>query len=191
MPVRRGRRATRADVRCPCSGWTPALPVLSDGAPSADSVYSRSRTPQAAHMSRSRLSRINGVPRCPGRDIITIRRRSSGMGCTVPGMTEIGTDWRAVDGVASGWFDAPPPTAGAAPARRLPPSGPRPAVTGSGCSAPSPSPCSPSSAPQGKASVMIAISEPAPPAAEPTRCSARDACSTSSSPPCQNTRCDP
>src|SRR5215211_6725779 len=28
------------------------------------------------------------------------------MGSTVPGMTEIGTDWWVVDGVATAWFDA-------------------------------------------------------------------------------------
>jgi len=29
------------------------------------------------------------------------------MGSTVPGMTELGTDWRVVGGVATAWFDAP------------------------------------------------------------------------------------
>ena len=29
------------------------------------------------------------------------------MGCRVPGMTELGTDWRVIDGVATAWFDAP------------------------------------------------------------------------------------
>lgn len=42
------------------------------------------------------------------------RWRSSGMGSTVPGMTEIGTDWRVVDGVATAWFDAPSLVEGAA-----------------------------------------------------------------------------
>ena len=41
------------------------------------------------------------------------------MGTTVPGMTEIGTDWRVVDGVATAWFDAPSLLEGAALARRI------------------------------------------------------------------------
>lgn len=41
------------------------------------------------------------------------------MGCTVPGMTEIGTDWRVVDGVATAWFDAPSLIEGAALAGRI------------------------------------------------------------------------
>src|SRR3954471_9519072 len=41
------------------------------------------------------------------------------MGSTVPGMTEIGTDWRVVDGVATAWFDAPSLIAGAALAGRI------------------------------------------------------------------------
>ena len=56
---------------------------------------------------------------CRGRDILTIRRRSSGLGSTVPGMTEIGTDWRVVDGVATAWFDAPSLIEGAALAGRV------------------------------------------------------------------------
>src|SRR6201999_2404215 len=40
-------------------------------------------------------------------------------GTTVPGMTEIGTDWRVVDGVATAWFDAPSPIEGAALAGRI------------------------------------------------------------------------
>ena len=41
------------------------------------------------------------------------------MGFTVPGMTEIGTDWRVVDGVATAWFDAPSLIEGAALAGRI------------------------------------------------------------------------
>jgi hypothetical protein len=41
------------------------------------------------------------------------------MGSTVPVMTEFGTDWRVVDGVATGWFDAPSMTEGAALAGRI------------------------------------------------------------------------
>ncbi len=41
------------------------------------------------------------------------------MGCTVPGMTEIGTDWRVVDGVATAWFEAPSLIEGAALAGRI------------------------------------------------------------------------
>src|SRR5262249_19416284 len=46
-------------------------------------------------------------------------RTSSGMGSTVPSMTEIGTDWRLVDGVATAWFDAPSLMEGAALAGRI------------------------------------------------------------------------
>src|SRR5256885_16984340 len=38
---------------------------------------------------------------------------------TVPGMTEVGTDWRVVDGVATAWFDAPSLIEGAALAGRI------------------------------------------------------------------------
>ena len=38
---------------------------------------------------------------------------------TVPGITEIGTDWRVVDGVATAWFDAPSLIEGAALAGRI------------------------------------------------------------------------
>src|SRR2546430_3758236 len=41
------------------------------------------------------------------------------MGSTVPGMTEVGTDWRVVDGVATAWFDAPSLIEGAALAGRI------------------------------------------------------------------------
>src|SRR6185503_17251380 len=41
------------------------------------------------------------------------------MGATVPGMTEIGTDWRVVDGGATAWFDAPSLIEGAALAGRI------------------------------------------------------------------------
>ena len=41
------------------------------------------------------------------------------MGCTVPGMTEVGTDWRVVDGVATAWFDVPLLIEGAAVAGRI------------------------------------------------------------------------
>src|SRR5256714_2180420 len=41
------------------------------------------------------------------------------MGSTVPGMTEVGTDWRMVDGVATAWFDAPSLIEGAALAGRI------------------------------------------------------------------------
>ena len=41
------------------------------------------------------------------------------MGATVPGMAEIGTDWRVVDGVATAWFDAPSLIEGAALAGRI------------------------------------------------------------------------
>src|SRR4029450_11801901 len=41
------------------------------------------------------------------------------MGSTVPGMTEIGTDWRGVDGVATAWFDAPSLIEGAALTGRI------------------------------------------------------------------------
>lgn len=37
----------------------------------------------------------------------------------MPNMTEIGTDWRVVDGVATAWFDAPSLTEGAALASRI------------------------------------------------------------------------
>ena len=40
------------------------------------------------------------------------------MGSTVPGMTEIGTDWRVVGGVTTAWFDAPSLIEGAALAGR-------------------------------------------------------------------------
>src|SRR5215203_4450347 len=38
----------------------------------------------------------------------------SGMRSTVPDMTELGTDWRVVDGVATAWFDAASLVEGAA-----------------------------------------------------------------------------
>ena len=41
------------------------------------------------------------------------------MGSTVPGTTEIGADWRVVDGVATAWFDAASPIEGAALAGRI------------------------------------------------------------------------
>ena len=41
------------------------------------------------------------------------------MGATVPGMTEIGADWRVLDGVATAWFDAPSLIEGAALAGRI------------------------------------------------------------------------
>jgi hypothetical protein len=41
------------------------------------------------------------------------------MGSTVPGMTESGTDWRVVDGVATAWFDAPSLIEGSALAGRI------------------------------------------------------------------------
>ena len=41
------------------------------------------------------------------------------MGCTVPGLTGVGTDWRVVDGVVTAWFDAPSLIEGAALARRI------------------------------------------------------------------------
>ena len=41
------------------------------------------------------------------------------MGSTVPGMAEIGADWRVVDGVATAWFDAPSLIEGAALAGRI------------------------------------------------------------------------
>lgn len=41
------------------------------------------------------------------------------MGSTVPSMSEIGTDWRVVDCVATAWFDAPSLTEGAALAGRI------------------------------------------------------------------------
>ena len=41
------------------------------------------------------------------------------MGVTVPGVTEIGTDWRVVDGVATAWFDTPSLIEGAALALSL------------------------------------------------------------------------
>jgi len=34
-----------------------------------------------------------------------VRKEIVRNGSTVPGMTEIGTDWRVVDGVATAWFD--------------------------------------------------------------------------------------
>src|SRR6188508_3307419 len=37
----------------------------------------------------------------------------------MPGMTQIGTDWRVVDGVATAWFDAPSLIDGAALAGRI------------------------------------------------------------------------
>src|SRR4026209_349497 len=51
--------------------------------------------------------------------MITSGRRPSGMGSTVPGMTEIGADWRMVDGAATAWFDAPSLIEGAALAGRI------------------------------------------------------------------------
>jgi hypothetical protein len=42
------------------------------------------------------------------------------MGITIPGMTEIGTDWRVIDGVATAWFDASSLIEGAALAGRIP-----------------------------------------------------------------------
>ena len=45
--------------------------------------------------------------------------RASGMGTDGAGMTELGTDWRVVDGVASAWFDAPSLIEGAALAGRI------------------------------------------------------------------------
>ncbi len=50
---------------------------------------------------------------------VTVPDVRVGMGCTVPGMTEIGTDWRVVDGVATTWFDAPSLVEGAALAGRI------------------------------------------------------------------------
>jgi hypothetical protein len=41
------------------------------------------------------------------------------MGSTVPGMTEIGADWRVVDGVVTAWFDAPSLVEGAALVERI------------------------------------------------------------------------
>ena len=41
------------------------------------------------------------------------------MGVTVPGMTEIGTDWRVVDGVPTAWFDSPSLIEGVALAGRI------------------------------------------------------------------------
>ena len=41
------------------------------------------------------------------------------MGSKVPGMTELGTDWRVIDGVATAWFDAPSLIEGAALAGRI------------------------------------------------------------------------
>ena len=41
------------------------------------------------------------------------------MGSTVPDMTEIGTDWRVVDGLATAWFDAPSLIEGVALAGRI------------------------------------------------------------------------
>src|SRR3954453_3546880 len=38
---------------------------------------------------------------------------------TVPGMTEVGTDWRVLDGVPTAWFDAPSLIDGAALAGRI------------------------------------------------------------------------
>ena len=48
---------------------------------------------------------IKDVPSCPGRDIIALRKRSSGTGFTVPGMTEIGRigGWSMASRRA--WFD--------------------------------------------------------------------------------------
>src|SRR3954452_1937765 len=43
----------------------------------------------------------------------------SGPAPTVTGMTEIGTDWRVIHGVATTWFDAPSLTAGAALVGRI------------------------------------------------------------------------
>ena len=41
------------------------------------------------------------------------------MGSTARGMTEMGPDWRVVDGVTTAWFDAPSMISGAALARRI------------------------------------------------------------------------
>lgn len=41
------------------------------------------------------------------------------MGSTVPEVTEVGTDWRVVDGVATAWFDAPSLIEGGALAGRI------------------------------------------------------------------------
>src|SRR4051794_25052812 len=51
--------------------------------------------------------------------MMTSGRTSSGMASIVPGVTEIGTDWRVVDGVATALFDAPSPIEGAALAGRV------------------------------------------------------------------------
>src|SRR5262245_46869066 len=48
-----------------------------------------------------------------------IRRAIVRTGTTMPRMTEIGTDWRVVDGVATAWFDAPSLIQGAALAGRI------------------------------------------------------------------------
>ena len=41
------------------------------------------------------------------------------MGSTARGMTEMGPDWRVVDGVTTAWFDAPSMISGAALAQRI------------------------------------------------------------------------
>ena len=51
---------------------------------------------------------------CADRDIITGRNETVRHGHYGGGMTEIGTDWRIVDGVATAWFDAPSLIEGAA-----------------------------------------------------------------------------
>ena len=62
---------------------------------------------------------ISGVPRFPGRDIITVGKEIARDGHAVPGMAEMGPDWRVVDGVATAWFDAPSLIEGAALAGRI------------------------------------------------------------------------
>jgi hypothetical protein len=47
------------------------------------------------------------------------RIHAGGLGSTVPRITEIGTDWRVIDGVATAWFDAPTLIEGGALAGRI------------------------------------------------------------------------
>jgi hypothetical protein len=63
--------------------------------------------------------RATGVYQCPGREMITIRKEIVRKGLYSACMTEIGADWRVVDGVATAWFDAPSLSKGAVLAGRI------------------------------------------------------------------------
>ena len=64
-----------------------------------------------------RVERGHAGP-CQCATMYPMNRRAQ-TGTKVPGMTEIGPDWRVVDGVATAWFDAPSLIEGAALAGRI------------------------------------------------------------------------